>query len=325
MNAHGKRVTSTDVARAAGVSRTTVSNVLNDKPGFVIGEQTRARILAAAERLGYRPHASAKRLAAGRSEIVLLSLPDLPIGANVARFAEQFATALAESGLTVVAHLAGVPGRSLPDVCAEIDAAAVVTLTSLDHAGETALRQAGAQVVVMPDDAMDTMHSRIGYLQARHLIERGHRRLGYADPRQIVPRRMADLRFRGAAQACAEEGLEPPVLLNVDLDPADAAEAVTRWTEQSVTGVCAYNDETALAVLAGARENGLDVPADLAIIGCDALPAGRVATPPLSTVTFDLEVAGKHAAHRVLRSLDGHAPDPMGPASDPQLLIRATS
>jgi DNA-binding LacI/PurR family transcriptional regulator len=320
-----KRVTSADVARAAGVSRTTVSFVLNNKPGFTIGEETRSRVLAAADRLGYRPHASARRLAAGRSDLVLLSLPDLPIGVNVARFAERFAAALAESGLTVVAHLAALPGPSLPDVCAEIDAAAVVSLTSLDEETHAALRQSGAQVVLMPDDAADAVQEQIGWLQARHLIERGHRRLGYADARQTVPQRMAHVRLRGAIRACAEAGLEEPLTIGVNLDADDAAEAVSRWRAASVTGVCACNDETALAVLAGARESGLDVPGDLAVVGCDDIAAARLAAPPLSTVVFDLEAAGKQAAHSVLQALEGRAADVAGPGSEPHLLIRRST
>jgi DNA-binding LacI/PurR family transcriptional regulator len=321
----GKRVTSTDVARAAGVSRTTVSLVLNNKPGFAIGEQTRDRILAAADRLGYRPHASARRLAAGRSDLVLLSLPDLPIGANVARFAEQFTAALAEAGLTVVAHLAGIPGRSLPDVCAEIDAAAVVSLTPVGHETEAALRQAGAQVVLMPADAMDAVQVRIGRLQARHLIERGHRRIGYADAGHPVPRHMAEARLHGAALACAEAGLEPPVQLTVDLDVDAAKTAVACWAGQSITGVCAYNDETALAVLAGAREAGLEVPAQLAVVGCDDIPAARLAAPPLSTVVFDLEAAGRQAARSVLSSLNGQPEQHDDSASEPSVTARRSS
>ena len=96
-----KRITSSDVARAAGVSRATVSFVLNDKPGMRITEETRRRVLEAARELDYRPHASARSLAAGRSDVVLLAIPDLPIGAGISRFVEELATALAAYGLTL--------------------------------------------------------------------------------------------------------------------------------------------------------------------------------------------------------------------------------
>ncbi|WP_083734302.1 LacI family DNA-binding transcriptional regulator [Actinomadura sp. CNU-125] len=108
-----QRPTSSDVARAAGVSQTTVSFVLNNRPGQSIPEETRRRVLDAARRLDYRPHASARALAAGRSDIVLLSIPDLPIGQGISRFVEGLAAALADHGLTLVTHLAGVRGRPL--------------------------------------------------------------------------------------------------------------------------------------------------------------------------------------------------------------------
>src|SRR5450756_2476306 len=72
-----KRSTSVDVARAAGVSRTTVSYVLNDRPGESIPEETRRRVLESAERLGYRPRPSARTLAGGRSDIVAVSYTHL--------------------------------------------------------------------------------------------------------------------------------------------------------------------------------------------------------------------------------------------------------
>jgi DNA-binding LacI/PurR family transcriptional regulator len=76
MTRPAKRITSSDVARAAGVSQTTVSFVLNDKPGHSIPAATRLRILEVARQLDYRPHACARTLAAGRSDVVLLSVPE---------------------------------------------------------------------------------------------------------------------------------------------------------------------------------------------------------------------------------------------------------
>src|SRR5699024_8468011 len=78
-----RRVTSADVARLAGVSRATVSYVLNDTPGHRITADTRARVADAAARLGYAPSAAARTLRSGRSEVVLCLLPDWPIGPEV--------------------------------------------------------------------------------------------------------------------------------------------------------------------------------------------------------------------------------------------------
>ncbi|MFB7275351.1 LacI family DNA-binding transcriptional regulator [Streptomyces sp. NPDC056244] len=318
-----KRTTSQDVAQAAGVSRTTVSFVLNNRPNHAIPEETRQRILDAARRLDYRPHASARSLAAGRSAVVLLSLPDVPIGAGISRFVEELATALARDGLTLVLHLAGAHGRSLPDVCAAVDAWAVIGFESFDADTVQALKRAGARVVLPAHVHESPAMQLIGRLQARHLIDRGHRRIGYAFPAHRNLRPMAEERLQGVAGACREAGLEPPVVLTTDLEIPGAAAAVAQWKARSVTGVCAFNDETAIAVLAGIREHGLTAPGDLAVIGVDDIPTARLAAPPLTTVYFDLQEVGRRRADAILDAMAGRAVAPS--TFDPLIVERSST
>jgi len=95
-----ERVTSANVAAEAGVSRATVSYVLNDTPGQTIPEATRERVRTAADRLGYSPSSAARTLRRGRSDLVLHILPDLPIGATVGALIEHLSLGLAQHGLT---------------------------------------------------------------------------------------------------------------------------------------------------------------------------------------------------------------------------------
>lgn len=203
MTRPAKRITSIDIARAAGVSQTTVSFVLNDKPGHSIPEATRLRILEVARQLDYRPHGSARALAAGRSDIVLLSVPDLPIGGAISRFIEEMASALADQGLALVTHLAGAHGRPLADVCAMVNASVVIGFTSFDEDTVQALYRAGADVVLPSHFSHDWAGRPVGRLQARHLIGRGHRRIGYAMPAHPGLREMGENRLAGVADACA--------------------------------------------------------------------------------------------------------------------------
>ncbi|MEV6106453.1 LacI family DNA-binding transcriptional regulator [Streptomyces sp. NPDC051940] len=325
MTQPAKRTTSADVARAAGVSRTTVSFVLNDRPGQTIPEDTRRRVLEAARRLDYRPHASARALAAGRSDIVLLSVPDLPIGQSIGRFVEELASALAVRGLTLVTHLAGAHGRPLPDVCATLSASAVTSLDSIDDDTAEALCRAGADVV-LPRGASDDVGMRaVGRLQAEHLVARGHRRLGYALPPDPALQPMAESRLLGAATACAQAGVAAPVVLETPLEAADAARAVAGWRAQSVTGVCAFNDETATAVLSGLRRHGLTAPGDLAVVGADDIPTARLTDPPLTTVAFDLRAAGRHRAEVIAAALEGREPHLPDAWQGPQLVVRSSA
>ncbi|GAA3392778.1 LacI family DNA-binding transcriptional regulator [Cryptosporangium minutisporangium] len=320
-----KRATSADVARAAGVSRTTVSFVLNNRPDQTIPDDTRRRVLDAARRLDYRPYASARTLAAGRSSVVLLAVPALPLGSNLGRFIEVFAGELSGYGLTLVTHLSGAQSRPLPDVCAALNASAVVALMPVDHSEVDALRRAGADVVLSQfSRGIDGPMGRVGRAQAEHLIARGHQSLGYAMSVHSETRPIAEARLSGVIDACAEAQLNPPVVVDVDLEVADAARAVAHWREQGVTGVCAINDETAIAVLAGLREHGLAAPKDLAIIGVDDIPTARLTDPPLTTVTFDVVKAARRRAQAVAAALAGEEVAFSG-GFDSRLLIQRSS
>src|SRR4051794_10846687 len=303
-----RRPTAADVARQAGVSRATVSYVLNDTPHQVIPEQTRRRVLDAAAELGYTPSAAARALSSGRSDVVLLLLPDWPIGPSVGSLLENLSTALAEHGYTFVAHPRSA-GRPVTEVWKAITPAAVVTFEELDEMDAVRLRAAGVELAVAlfggrrGARAMDVPEQRTGRLQAEHLAATGHRRLGYAcpdDPRVAV---FAEPRLEGVRQACAELGLAEPLVLTVPLDAEGAAVAVAGWraAQPPVTGVCAYNDEVAMAVLAGARREGLEVPRDLAVVGVDNIPAAAVASPGLTTVEADLEALAGHIAETIAR------------------------
>jgi len=110
-----RRVTSADVARAVGLSRTTVSYVLNETPGQKIPENTRRRVLDAAASLGYAPSAAARTLRSGRSDVVLCLLPDWPIGVVLGRLLESMSLELGRRGLTlspIRARVSSAPFRT---------------------------------------------------------------------------------------------------------------------------------------------------------------------------------------------------------------------
>jgi DNA-binding LacI/PurR family transcriptional regulator len=87
-----------------------------------------------------------------------------------------------------------------------------------------------------------------------------------------------------------------------------------------VTGICAFNDETAIAVLAGMRSHGMAAPADLAVIGADDIPTARLADPPLTTIRFDLNEAGRRRAEAIVASLSGREPGLTPAPFDPRVM-----
>src|SRR5450755_2432238 len=233
-----RRPTSADVAEASGVSRATVSYVLNDVVNQAISTETSRRVREAAGRLGYAPYAPARALRSGRSDVILFLIPEWPIGPAIASLIEHLSTRLADTSLTLVVHAHPRSARPVSDLWKTIAPAAVINHQALSAAEEATARRAG-MLVVTPvfqprgGKTFRPFQRRIGELQVKHLVEAGHRRLA---------------------------------------------------EEPRVTAVCAYNDETGLAVLAGMRTQGVTAPQDLAVIGVDDIPAARLNAPALTTV-----------------------------------------
>src|SRR5690606_14241678 len=124
--------------------------------------------------------------------------------------------------------------------------------------------------------------------------------IGYATTADRRVAEFADQRLAGVREACAEHGLTEPLVVPVDVDAASGTAAVATWRDAGVTGVAAYNDEVAFAVLAGARAAGLAVPGDLAVFGVDDVPLAVLASPPLTTITQSMDREAAYLDARVI-------------------------
>ena len=328
-----RRVTGADVAREAGVSRATVSYVLNDTASQKISETTRLRVLEAVARLGYAPSASARSLRKGRSDIVLGLLPDWPIEHVLGRLVQRLTSAFAEHGLTFLVYSAAQPARPVREIWKALTPAAVLALDEFPESEADAMRSAGIDVVMA---VHGSPHGRsrpplvseepIGAAQARHLAA-AHRRLGYACPDLPGLGALARSRLEGVRKVCAELGLPEPDVRVVPFAPEGAMEAVRAWRSATppVTGICAFNDAVALSVLVALRSLDLRVPDDMAVIGVDGTPAAALAQPPLTTVVRDTDALARELARRVVDALDGGR-IPVDPLRDALwVLVRASA
>jgi DNA-binding LacI/PurR family transcriptional regulator len=308
-----RRPTSSDVAREAGVSRATVSYVLNDVPHQTIPERTRQLVHEAARRLNYTPSAAARTLRRGRSDLVLFAVADWPIGHNVAYNIEHISRDLDKHGLTLVTRHLERSAGPLADLWSKISPVAVIGVEAFDEAEMAAMRAAGIQVVVAmlsdaPQPGILTMSQRLwSRTLLEHLAATGHRRTGYAFPTDPRLSAFAEPRLDGVREACAELGLEEPIVQVVAEDETSASRAIEAWRAgpSPVTAVCAYNDEVAFALLAGIRALGLVAPTDLAVVGMDDIPQARFAIPPLTTVAVDVAAIASYLAAAVVRGLHG--------------------
>lgn len=166
-----------------------------------------------------------------------------------------------------------------------------------------------------------------GILQVQHLARSGHRRIGYAAPNDPRVAEFADLRLAGVRAQCADLGLPEPLVESVDLEVASGSAAVRSWraAAPAVSAVAAYNDEVALAVLAGVRAEGLRVPEDVAVIGVDDIPAARLAAPALTTVSQAIEAQAEYLAAAVVAALDGHGAPPARSDDILAVIVRASA
>ena len=310
----GRRVTSAEVAREAGVSRATVSYVLNDVAGQSIPADTRKRVRDAARRLGYTPSASARALRTGKSPIVLCLLPDWSLPRATTDAVRMLTRAFEARNLVLVAFY--LTGDNDPELLwASLNPTAVLVFDQVGAAQLRRMTAAGVNHVASFEPAVDPAvqrlqidQSRTGGIQASHLIARGHRRLAYAWPEDARTQGFAANRLRGVREECLRQGLPEPTVVNVPLD-----------------AVCAYDDDIALTLLAGARICGVAVPDEFAIIGVDDVPAAAMAYPPLSTVAYDYGEYVEFFAEAVLCALEGTPPPPEPGADAMRLIHRRTT
>ena len=314
MPERGRHSTSADVARVAGVARSTVSYVLNNHPHQKISDATRQRVLAAAEQLGYRPSAAARALRRGRTDLVLCLLPDFPVGHTLGSFLPMLSTAFARRGFTFVIHPTTPHEQPLREVWQAIAPAAIVSLDAFGPADLVDVRDLGipvAEVVYQPvDDGLAGIalpNQRFGTVQAAHLVATGHTRIGFAYPADERLRRFAEPRLAGVREACRAAGLREPDVRTVAMDADSTALATSAWvgSEPPITAVCAYNDETAIGLLAAARSLGVAVPTTLAVIGVDDIPTAVFADPPLTTVRADFTDYADRLATLVVAATNG--------------------
>ncbi len=312
--------TSADVARLAGVSRATVSYVLNNAEAVRISEPTRRKVREAAEELGYVPHAAARSLRAGHTRIVLLPTSHVPVGPLYSTFLNELQWALRRLDYTVVQYGSlGLSGDEAARAWAELRPVAVISLgeITLSAHNVATLKRAGARAVItMGPVSVPGAHAlvmnqeEVGARAAAHLIERGRRRIGVVVPEEDGLELFSAPRTAGAREAAgklgaAGAGAGPAAqieALPMAYSEESAAALAARWRGLGLDAVFAYNDEYAMLLMRALQDEGLRVPEDVAVIGADDLLIGRLLRPRLSTVQIELPT-GDHLASLVDRAV----------------------
>ena len=301
--------TSADVARVAGVSRATVSYVLNGSAAGRVGEAAREKVLAAARQLGYVPNAAARALRAGRSGLVLMDNPNIVWGPLFSEFIVDLRTHLQELGYTAVLYggtEVDQDAESAGRRWAELRPTAVVFGIGMAVTPGTVelLKRSGTRAVIAwGGEHAPGAHwlrpdlTAVGAVAAEHLLERGRRRIGVIVPTDPTLEYFSAPRLAGVRQAVAEFArgeastrAEPPRVVRIDLDYTEeaAAELAARLPELDLDAIFTYNDEYAMLLAASLQDAGVRIPEDLALVGADDLMLGRLLRPRLTSVRTEM-------------------------------------
>ena len=284
-----------DVADLAGVSRTTVSFVLNDRDQ-AIPEATRRRVLNAAKKLGYVPSAAARSLRNGVNNVVLMLTPnDAPSEAGDEMWSKLSET-LDGKGLTCILSRSAGSTTALSHVLAEVRPCMVVAFFVLEDEDRVMLERLDIPLLELWDGSNDserrvsykTLQYCIGAVQAEYLISQGCRRLAYVGEREARVNDIQHWRYEGAMATVARYPNASLIGL-VNFGIYTSSEDWRDWEglPADCDAVCAFNDTIAAAVLAWAKKRGISVPDTLRVLGADNSRVNDFLDPPLSSVGID--------------------------------------
>ena len=300
-------VRSVDVARRAGVSRATVSQILNGHADRFAPETT-ARVLQAADELDYQPSVAARALRRGSSDIVIALIPNTTFGGNLQDLFERMTEDLSKRGFTLLLRMTNPDPSALDRLVVSLKPAAVMSMTPFTPEERELLTQREILFTDPPSSSQIDHNHAIGQLQASTLIERGHRRLAFAHLSDARQDPFGFAREEGVRAAAREAGLEDIKVVRLAVRLDSALTALDELAPPRV-GVACYNDEVAAALLAAARVRGFGVPEDVALIGMDASPLSRVTLPALTTVEYDMGAAARTASVALLHTLSASGPE----------------
>jgi DNA-binding LacI/PurR family transcriptional regulator len=307
----------TDVARHAGVAPSTVSYVLSGKRS--ISAQTRRRVEASIDALGYRPHAGARALASNRSNVLALTIPLRPgiYVPVVMQFAVSVVTAArgydhdvllltqqeGEEGLRRVADSALVDALLVMDV--EVNDARIPLLRSLDRP---------SVLIGFPGDAagltcIDLDFAAAGRLSVDHLAGLGHRDIALiGSPPQVYSRQTGFARrFEDGFVLAAGERRTTWTVHSCEPTAAAARGLATRLLRDhpGLTGVVVHNEPVVEALVEAFGQAGRSVPADISVVAICPDDLAEHARLPLTSIAIPAQEIGARAVELVMRKLEG--------------------
>ena len=316
-----RRITSQDVADLAGVSRTTVSFVLNNDTRFSIRPETKVKVHEAAAELGYVPNASARALASNQAKAIGLIMTREPRYISSDVFLPQLIGGLLDSvklfGISLLIEWVE-PGQQLQTYnkltkAKHIDGM-ILTTSRYDDTGLKVLEESDIPVVLMSTvpgcqlSSVDIDNAASARKAVEHLLSLGHQQIAcITDAPQ--PYFSASQRLSGFLQGLASAGIsfDESLVRYGDFDPESGYKAMQSLLKSkgktAFSAVFAASDNISFGAMEAAREAGLDIPGDLSFVGHDDIPLARFASPPLTTVRVPAAEIARESCQLLLELL----------------------
>ena len=314
------KTTIVDIAAASGVSVTTVSRILNDKPD--VADETRERVLRVMDEIGFAPQSAWRQIRSGRSGLIGVHAPQ---DFNPTNMHLVMAAAL---GVEDAGYSINIITRSLNDTellglfrSREVDGMILLEVLSDDHR-PVLLRDHGYPFVMVGHDKDNTglnfadvdidfgMEASIG-----HLAELGHRSVACIGLHGIRnDKKYAFITWARDAyeKACRVHDFEPlPFIDGLNVEEMSVAAQRMLDNHPEVTAFLALQEASTIAALRAAQARGLRIPDDLSLVAMLSELSAEIATPPLTTIAFPAEELGSLAARMLLdRMTHGHPARP---------------
>jgi LacI family transcriptional regulator len=323
-----------DVAAAAGVSKSTVSNVVR---GVEVSEATRARVLRAIERLNYKPNAIARQFVTQRATMLGVLVGDLsnPYHAQMAQVAERAAFGCGYT--TMFCNIEGDENIAVAGVEALLEhrVAGIVFLAFISRTPqlEHALRRAGVPIVFLGlserwGDSVGPQDTQGGRLAAEHLLALGHERIAYVRT-PLVERRGDRARRAGYGAAMRKAGRAPMAplgwepgaeLVRAGRVGVDLATALRQ--PDGATALFVSNDIGAIAMIETCERLGFDVPGKISIVGFDDIALAGLHRISLTTIAQSLDFQAERAVALLMERIENPSIEPRHESVPVELKVR---
>ena len=325
-----------DIARALKVSKMTVSRAINNHPE--ISSETRAKILAVAQKMNYRPNQFARALTTNRSYLIGIVVPDLMHSyfSEICRGVESQARPAGYQNL--ICSTDEESRKEMDEIEALLSRTDGLIVASALADNEVRfyrqLLKDGARIVLIDRllgglkcSSVITDDVEVGRLATEHLVQLGHKQIGHL--RGTSASTSLD-RFKGYKLALQDAGLRlrAAIVKDCGFTEGDGYRAMGQWIKEGdlPSAIFAANDPAAIGAMAALNEAAIKVPDDVAIVGAGSIHYGDMLRVPLTTVAWSTLEMGQAAAKLLLESIEEKSkPGDRHIVVRPQLVVRKSS